>query len=157
MNLKEKLVQWGMSSLKIKLRYLEAEWLLDDEDKNAAWELYIELLTKITTQALPREQGDEQTALNSIYSLFSITREIIRRRGRKCLEFTKISIVILNQVVRPFTAKWHKLSLHSAFEDDELCDDFREELELLQEMLVKYSKMLADMAGVEDLTDLEDV
>lgn len=29
-------------------------------DKNAAWDLYVELLTRITTQPLLKEHGDEQ-------------------------------------------------------------------------------------------------
>ena len=49
------------------------------------WELYIELLTRITTQALPAVEGDEQTALDSVYSLFRTTRKILRQRGRKTI------------------------------------------------------------------------
>lgn len=62
---------------------------------------------------------------------------------------------MLNQVIRPFTAKWHKLSLEEAFEDKKQCDTFREELKRLQLLLGIYTQMLADMADVEDLTKLE--
>jgi len=71
------LEKWDMTSLKIKTPFLDMEWKPQDEDKNAAWELYIELLTRITTQPLAESHGDEETALKSIYSLFSITREVI--------------------------------------------------------------------------------
>lgn len=148
---------WDMTSLKIRAPFLDMEWKPQDEDKNAAWELYIELLTRVATQSLPAEHGDEETALTSVYKLFGLTREIIRRNGRHCIEFTKIAVVVLNQIIRPFTAKWHKLSLVEAFKDSKQCDIFRKELADLQENLKKYSKMLADMAGVEDLTNLEDV
>jgi hypothetical protein len=131
------------------------EWEPKDNDKNAAWELYIELLTRIATQQLQPEHGDEEIALKSIYSLFGLTREVIKRQGRHCIEFTKIAVVILNQVVRPFTAKWHKLSIQKAFEDAEKCEKFRKELTELQKVLRKYTKMLADMAGVEDITEIE--
>ncbi|GAB6275195.1 MAG: hypothetical protein STSR0004_20600 [Peptococcaceae bacterium] len=151
------LENWDMTSLKIKTPFLDMEWKPQDEDKNAAWELYIELLTRVATQPLPGEHGDEETALTSVYKLFGLTREIIRRNGRYCIEFTKIAIVVLNQVIRPFTAKWHKLSLAGAFKDSKQIDIFRKELSALQENLKKYSKMLADMAGVEDLTEIEDV
>lgn len=151
------LENWDMTSLKIKAPFLDMEWKPQDEDKNAAWELYIELLTRIATQPLPAEHGDEKTALTSVYTLFGLTREIIRRNGRHCVEFTKIAIVVLNQVIRPFTAKWHKLSLAEAFKNSKQCEIFRKELTDLQESLMKYSKMLADMAGVEDLTNLEDL
>ena len=156
MKWKEWLEKWSMTSLKIKTPFLEADWRPKDEDKNAAWELYIELLTRIATQPLPKEHGDEATALESIYKLFSLTREIIKKHGRECIEFTKIAIVVLNQIVRPFTAKWHKEMIANAFADSQKCDEFRKELLELQTTLRYYTKMLSDMAGVEDLTELED-
>ena len=131
------------------------EWKPQDADKNAAWELYIELLTRITTQPLPLKHGDEKTALDSIYSLFGLTRSIIKSYKRDCIEFTKIAIVILNQIIRPFTAKWHKISIEKEFKDPKSCKNFRKELFQLQKQLCIYTKMLADMAGVEDLTEIE--
>ncbi len=145
----------GMSSLKINLSVLQAEWNPKVADKNAAWALYIELLTRIITQPLPAEHGDEKTALDSVYSLFAITREVIKEQGPDCINFTKIAIVVLNQVIRPFTAKWHRKSLAGDFERESERSAFREELASLQMELRKYSRMLADIAGVEDLTDLE--
>jgi len=149
------LEQWDMTSLKIKTPFLDMEWKPQDEDKAAAWELYIELLTRITTQQLQVEHGDEQTALTSIHSIFGITRDVMKNNGRHCIEFTKIAVVVLNQVVRPFTGKWHGLSVKGAFDDPEKCSEFRMELEQLQTVLRIYTQMLAEMADVEDLTALE--
>lgn len=149
------LEKWDMTSLKIKTPFLDMEWKPQDEDKAAAWELYIELLTRITTQGLHEDHGDEKTALASIYSIFGITRDVMKNNGRHCIEFTKIAVVVLNQVVRPFTAKWHRLFMKDAFNDPNSCVEFRNELEELQVHLRVYTKMLADMAGVEDLTELE--
>ena len=149
------LENWDMTSLKISVPFLEMEWQPKDEDKAAAWELYVELLTRITTQPLAISHGDEKTALASIHSLFAITREVLKNNTRNCTEFAKIAIVVLNQVIRPFTAKWHRLSLENAFDDATQCGEFRNELATLQVVLRQYTKMLADMAGVEDLTTLE--
>lgn len=156
MILREWLDRWSMTSLKINARFLEMEWKPSDADKNAAWELYIELLTRVATQYLEPNHGDEQSALESVHSLFGLTRSVIKQHGRGCIEFTKIAVVILNQIIRPFTAKWHRLSVQGAFEDDGQCKSFREELAELQTELRKYTKMLADMAEVEDLTELEE-
>lgn len=156
MKWKKWLENWDMTSLKIKTPFLDMEWNPQEADKNAAWDMYIELLTRITTQPLADKHGDEKTALDSIYSLFPITRQIIKDNGRNCIEFTKIAIIILNQKIRPFTAKWHKLSLEGAFENKEQCKLFRQELKDLQHILSIYSAMLADMADVEDLTKLEE-
>lgn len=157
MKFKEWLDEWSMTSLKIKVGFLETEWQPHDVDKDAAWELYIELLTRSTTQNISPDEGDEQAALESIYSLFRLTRDITKRQGRHCINFTKIAIPVLNQVVRPYTAKWHRLSLEGAFEDPDLRSEFRQELSELQQVLRTYTKMLADLADVEDLTELEDV
>ncbi len=157
MKWKEWLENWSMTNLKINTYFLEMEWKPKDEDKDAAWELYIELLTRITTQPLPKEHGDEATALESIHSIFGLTREVIKRHGRICVEFTKIAIVILNQIIRPFTAKWHKSMIVHAFDDPKKCLEFRKELEEIQKCLCIYTKMLAEMSGVEDLSELENL
>jgi hypothetical protein len=157
MKWKKWLENWDMTSLKIKTPFLDMEFKPQEADKAAAWDLYVELLTRITTQPLPKEHGDEQTALNSVFALFALTRDVLKKHGRDAEEFSKIAIVVLNQVIRPFTAKWHKLSIEGAFEDKKRCDEFRNELKKLQLVLSVYTQMLADMAGVEDLTKLEDI
>ena len=121
------------------------------------WELYNRTTDKNHHTASDKQHGDEATALTSVYSLFGTTREIIKRNGRECFEFTKIAIVVLNQLIRPFTAKWHKRSVEGAFKNPEQCKEFRDELNILHGRLMTYTKMLADMARVEDLTYLEDL
>ena len=150
------LQKWDMTSLNIKTPFLEMEWQPKTEDQSAAWELYIELLTRVAVQRLPDADGDEKTALDSIYALFGLTRETIKKYGPPCREFTKIAIVVLNQVIRPFTAEWHRRSLAGAFEDSVQCAEFRRDLASLQDDLQRYTRMLGDMAGVEeDLTELQ--
>lgn len=149
------LENWGMKSLKISAPFLEMEWTPAEPDRNAAWELYVELLTRITTQPLSNEDGIEQTALDSIYSLFPTTRAILKSHGRDCMEFAKISVVMLNQKVRPFTAKWHRVSASGGLHDDAVRLKFREELKDLQATLATYAAMLAEMAGIEDISKLE--
>ncbi|MFQ5588600.1 MAG: hypothetical protein ACE5F7_07155, partial [Nitrospiria bacterium] len=89
------------------------------------------------------------------YNLFPLTREALKRHGRHCNEFSRIAVVVLNQVVRPFTTRWHREVRDGGFEDSEKRRLFRQELEAIQNELRKYSKMLADMAQVEDLTNIE--
>lgn len=150
------LEKWGLSGLKIKLPFLEGEFRPQDPDRAAAWELYIELLTRITTQYLPPEDGDEEAALQSVFVIFPLTREILRKHGSGAGEFAKLGIPVLNQIIRPFTAKWHRRSLAGAFKDREHCREFRAELSALQPCLRAYTRALADVAQVEDLTTLEE-
>ena len=157
MKLQKWLENWDMTGLKIKTPFLEAEWNPQTADKNAAWDLYVEMLTRIITQPLPDDVGDEKSALDSVQSLFPETRRILKHYGRDCLEFTKIAVVVLNQIVRPFTARWHPISLAGNLAAEANRQTFRSELAALQIELRKYARMLADLAGVEDLTNLEDV
>jgi hypothetical protein len=148
---------WGMTGLKLNLRFLETEWEPQIKDSEAAWELYVELLTRIATQPLPDQSGIESSALSSVYSLFGITREVLRKYGKDSIGFAKIAIIILNQVVRPFTARWHKLSGEGAFQDSVQCSIFRKELEDLQISLRKYMGMLAEISGVEDISEVTNI
>ena len=147
--------RFHLEKIRLNFSAVQLEISFKDVDKDAAWDLYVELLTRIVTQPLPAEAGDEKTALDSVYSLFPTTREILRRRGREAIAFSKVAIPVLNQVVRPFTAKWHRESLAGAFDDPVKCQAFRAELEVLQADLRNYNRMLAEIAGVEDLTDFE--
>ncbi len=147
---------WNLTGLKIKVSFLEMEWRPKDADKDAAWELYVELLTRVTTQALEPEQGTEEAALSSVYSIFKTTREVLKHHGRECVGLSKVAVIILNQIVRPFTSKWHRVLEKDAL-DDTARHEFRSELLVLQEKLIAYTHMLSEIAGVEDITTLEDI
>ena len=126
-------------------------------NQQAAWDLYVEMVTRITTQPLPPEHGDEKTALDSIYSLFQTTRDILHAEGPECVEFAQLAIGILNDEVRPFTAEWHKRSLADAFDDPAACDEFRTAHEKLRRILCGYMQALALLAGIADITDISEV
>ena len=157
MDLNETFRNFQLSKVKLGPQWLNLEIDFKPDDREAAWELYVEMLTRIVVQPLPACEGDEKTALDSAYSLFPTTREILRRHGRKAVQFSKVAIPVLNQIVRPFTAKWHREELSGAFNDAVKRSEFRDELCVLQEDLRNYNRLLAEIAGVEDLTDLEGV
>ena len=144
-----------LDSLKINAQVLEVELSFTNVDRLAAWELYVELLTRTTTQPLSPGTGDEKTALNSVYAIFALTRETLKKQGPGCIEFAKVAVVVLNQVIRPFTSRWH-LQLDEGVVDADKRIQFRSELADLQVVLSRYTQALSDIAGVEDLTYLED-
>lgn len=154
MKIKKLFENWDMTGLKINMGFLETEWEPQVKDSEAAWEMYVELLTRTATQPLPDDAGIEATALESVYSLFGITRGILREYGRDSIGFARIAVIILNQVVRPFTTRWHKLAKEGAFENPKQCSLFREELKTLQEKLRNYMGMLAEIAGIEDMSPI---
>jgi len=154
MQFKHLLEQFDLNSFEITAPFLEMEWIPRVEDKNAAWEFYVEMITRITTQPLLLGRGMEQTAVASIYQLFPLTRGILKTQGRYCINFTKVAVVVLNQVVRPFTSK-RRTRMNAGPLDEVTADAFRAELVQLQGKLLNYTRLLADLAGVEDLTGLE--
>ncbi len=143
---------WDMKGLKLNLAFLETEWEPQVKDSEAAWEMYVELLTRVATQPLEDDSGLESSALISVYSLFAVTRKILKEYGKDSISFAKVAIIILNQVIRPFTARWHKASEEGAFQDPEQCLLFRNELKALQVDLGNYMGMLAEIAGVEEIS-----
>ena len=155
MKLQKLFENWDMQGLKLNLGVLEMEWKPQEKDREAAWELYVELLTRGATQPLSADQGVETAALESIFSLFPTTREILRSKGRECSQFTLVAVVVLNQVIRPFTEKWHRLSEAGALLNAKHCAEFRAELAALQSQLLKYCGLLAEIAQVEDLAALK--
>ena len=154
-NLRDLLARHGLEKVRLNAGIVQADISLGDADRDAAWEMYVEMLTRIVTQPLPDDAGDEKAALESVHALFLVTREILRRHGRQTIQFSKVIIPVLNQVVRPFTAKWHRLSLLGAFEDEAARREFRGDLQGLLTDMRNCNRMLAEVAGVEDLTDLE--
>ena len=153
--LKDLFGHFHLEKVKLGPRFANVQLRFEEADKDAAWELYVEMLTRIATQPLPAAHGHEQTALESVYSLFATTRDVLHRHGRRTVEFSKVAIPVLNQVVRPFTAKWHQEGLADAFRKKTKREEFRRDLVSLQSDLRNYNQMLASIAGVEDLTDLE--
>lgn len=152
--------KWKMTSLKINAGFLEMQWAPKKEDKKAAWELYIELLTRLSKNIKDLNSGEEKKEveiINAINSLFPIIRQVIKDNGSGCTEFTKISILVMNQIIRPFSAKWsNKLILEINY-DKVLIDQFYNELSVLLSHLNLFLLMLADMSELEqDLTLLEE-
>jgi hypothetical protein len=73
--------------------------------------LYVELVTRIAVQSLEFDQGLVREALNSLYSLFGTTREVLKAAGPDVGASKNsvggIAIAVLNNGLRPFLAKWH--------------------------------------------------
>jgi hypothetical protein len=157
MRMKDLFEKWGLTSLKVKTPILELDWEPSDDDKDAAWDLYVELLTRITTQKLADYHGTEAAALESVHQIFPLTRTTLKEHGRKAEKFTKIAVIVLNQIVRPFTAKWHRRNEQGAFEEDKNRAEFRKDLAELQVKLKSYTHLLSELADVEDMTEMEDL
>lgn len=137
----------------------------DEVQQRAAWELYVELSTRIAVQPLKDDEGILREALTSLYNVFNITREILRRAGPEIAQGTQslgaIAIDVLNKGIRPFLVKWHPiLKNYEEAKPHEIStveherkwkhsSEFRAELEQVRNQMIIYVNVLAQIAGIE--------
>lgn len=148
-----------------------------EAEREAAFELFVELSSRTTTTQLRPDDGLIREALNSLYLMFELTREILRKhgcdvakgRGDGNLTLAAISLRVLNEIIRPRTSKWHPLLLsweqqgeldgrpsdRAAWEQQwEFADECRADLTALRVEIRAYMDSLAKIAGAASLTDL---
>ncbi len=151
--------RWSLTKLKVAAPLLDMEFQPSDQERDAAWAMYVELLTGITTQALPAGQDDEAAAPASVHSLFGVTRAILRAPGaRHATRSPGSRSSSSTRRMRPFTAHWHKASPAGAFDDPAPCLRLRAELAELAEprdVPTRYAGVPSEPAEVEDLTRVE--
>lgn len=152
MRWRDLLGEWGVSRLQLKLGFVEAEFVAQEIDRRAAWELFVELATRVSTQSLPDMQGSEKQSLSSLYALFPTTREILKHHGPSAQNSARIAIAVLNVVLRPFLTRWHAKFERGDPLDELTCKQFRQELALMRVDLLEYANVLARVADVEQLT-----
>jgi len=150
---------------------IEGTWEPDENEQNAAWEMYVELVTRISVAELKPEEGLLREALSSLYTLFDTTRNVLRKygpsiakpKGEDNISFGYLAVAILNTVLRPVLAKWHPLLLDYESTKDstlspleherqwEKCEELRQVLNDVRSVLIEYAELLAQVAGVPSL------
>ena len=160
-----------VANIKTPFLNIQGEWEADESEQKAAWELYVELVTRIAVVELKPDEGLLREALSSLYQIFSETRQILRKygpvvaqpKGGGKLSFGVIAVTVLNSAIRPILAKWHPLLM--TYEntrgpgispaDHEAKWEYNEELRKLlyglQDTMKQYALLLADAAGVPPL------
>ncbi len=161
-------------SVNLTLPYIggiQGTWEPDDSERIAAWEMYVELVTRISVAELRPGDGLLREALSSLYSLFNTTRMILRNHGPGVaqpkgggkLSFGYLAVAILNAVLRPVLATWHPLLLDyengretsvSRLEHErrwEKKGELRKELDNVRGVLTEYANLLAQVAEVPPL------
>ena len=66
--------------LNLKLPFIggvEGIWEPDENEKKAAWEMYVELATRISVVKMEYDEGLLREALSSLHTLFNTTRTIL--------------------------------------------------------------------------------
>lgn len=137
-------------------------FVVNNESRNVAWKLFVETMTRVSTQPLDDEEGLTREALSSLYGLFATTRDTLKSSrpsvpapGGQTVEH--LAITMLNQELRPFLSKWHPRlrqfeqtqpdALESAWQENAAC---RAELREVQRRIYGYAMGFAKLAGVRD-------
>ncbi|MFD6035517.1 hypothetical protein ACFWHF_13385 [Streptomyces griseoincarnatus] len=146
-------------------------WEPVEAERQAAWELYVELATRISVVELRPDEGLLREALSSLYTVFGTTREILRRYGPSVaprvapgrVTFGALSITVLNNSIRPLLSRWHPLlAAHEATRGEhidpvaherqwERAAELRAEIESVRQVLLGLAQALNEVAGVGDL------
>jgi hypothetical protein len=156
---------------------ISGTWGPDDAERKAAWEMYVELVTRISVEALGPGEGLLREALSSLYSLFGSTRDILRRYGPEVatpkrgheLSFGAIAVTILNRGLRPLLGRWHpELAQYESTRsaevsplEHEACwernQELRAALEEVRKTLTDYADLVGEVAGVPSVIQREPV
>ncbi|MFE9804521.1 hypothetical protein [Streptomyces goshikiensis] len=146
-------------------------WEPVDAEREAAWELYVELATRISVVELGEDEGLLREALSSLYTVFGTTREILRRYGPSVaprvapghVTFGLLAVNVLNLSIRPLLTRWHPLlTAHEARRGDQVdpvgherrwarAEELRREIEQVRQVLLSLAQALNEVAGVGDL------
>ncbi len=144
--LREVLPKFGDGKSPLNAQRIDVE-SFKRSDRSAAWEIYIELSTRVISKELPFRDGEEKSALDSVYAFFKEARATLRKHPGAVLTAVIVTS-LLNTVIRKFTAKWHALSVAGQLSGNDDCRrSFRSELESLQMKIAPYGEALRVLAG----------
>jgi hypothetical protein len=150
---------------------ISSKWVADRAQQTAAWEMYTELVTRVTLQPLAEDQGSLREALTSVHSLFGETRRILKQYGPRvahklqddAITFAHLAVAVLNVELRPFLTTWHPALQEyeskrgdgvSAYEHEQRWDrkkELRKDLAEVRDVLRIYADHLARAAGIDPL------
>src|SRR5262245_7249169 len=114
-------------------------------DRAAAHQFLSELRTRISTQPLPYQYGVESRALESLWEVFGQARDVMKKNPG-CAKFAARTTDMLNTVLRPVTAKWHRAHSEGRLKSRDGANEFRAELEAVQNKLRAFAGELHQMA-----------
>ena len=114
----------------INLGFTKIKIRQNDYYSGVLWNVLVELSTRIIFNKLEEDTGKSKAALDSVYKCFTLIREELSKKFPGNVVFHLV-LSLLNNRLRPFLAKWHKLSDRLA--ENDIDKHFRNDLVKLQE------------------------
>ena len=149
-------------------------WTPNAAERHAAWEMCIELSTRVAVVPLRNNEGLLSEALGSMHAIFGETRAILRGNGpdlaihrRGELSFAVLAGHMLNQVLRPVTAFWHPrlaqwadscdksmgaLEKEKSFPDHQRLRDI---LDAIRTPLTDFATVFAEASGAQEFLRIQ--
>jgi hypothetical protein len=121
-------------------------------DQVAADQFLSQLRTRISTQPLPYQYGVEAKALESLWQVFIQARTVMEKNPG-CREFARLVTTMLNVDLRPVTAKWDRAHAEGRLNSRDGANEFRADLEKVQNTLREFAVKLQEMAYGNALAD----
>jgi hypothetical protein len=92
--------------------FSEMHFAITKDSQLVAWKLFVETVTRISTQRLDPRGGLVREAMSSLYTLFNITRDVLKESQPSRLTgddptVEHLAIAMLNMELRPFLSHWH--------------------------------------------------
>ncbi|MGC5284812.1 hypothetical protein [Micromonospora sp. DT231] len=143
--------------------FTDLTFAVTPSNEGVAWRLFVESVTRVSTQPLTEGTGVVRETLNSLYSLFQSVRQTLVEAGPTAgvggtQTVEHLAIGMLNAQMRPFLAKWHPQLLQwervnpdvpeSQWPGNAQC---RAELEAMRLGLLDYVRGLGQLAGVRNI------
>ena len=156
------------------LGQIGGEWAPDVAERKAAWDMYVELITRVTVVELAQQEGLLREALTSYYSLFETTRGILKEGGPTlaqasgggAVSFGHLAVAVLNKALRPLLATWHPvLEDHEQKRPDGVSrlewerswdrhDELRAAIAEVRQTLEAYAGLLGEVCDAKSLLGL---
>ncbi len=149
-------------------QFSELHFAVTRGSQQVAWKLFVEAVTRISTQSLAPGDGLIREALTSLYGLFAITREILKETYPSTKTgadptVEHLAIAMLNNELRPFLSHWHPILLRWESENPDKSEDgwpyieeCRAELVQMQSRLQDYVLGFGRLAGLPNASEIHD-
>jgi hypothetical protein len=136
------------------------------ESQLVAWKLFVEMLTRVSTQPLTEGSGRVRSALTSLHGLLGFVRETLKesppsRRTGHQPTVEQLALILVISDLRPFVTRWHQafnewqdLNPGAAESSWPLNKECRAELAAVQKCLREYVLSFGALAGVPNASDI---
>lgn len=135
----------------------DVEIAVDRSHREAAWRILVQLTSRVATQPVEDDEGEDELALRSLHTTFTSIREelVAMTPGHAVagVAIESVALRLLNRELRPFLTRWHPV--YDAWKAKATGEPwpehtaFREDLRALQGRVRPYVDNLARMLGLD--------